>query len=187
MKKITLIAAFLLLFLQFTPKPACSQGQLDPVRLNTWVLNIGIGPGAHYFGNGIGFGPAMKASFEAGMWDLGPGVITLGGETAFSLFNNRYGNDWRESWFNFIVGARGAYHYGWDVEGLDTYAGFPAGIGFCMHSFDDAVGSHGFQPVYPYFGFFFGASWFFNKSIGINGEVGYNATHANIGVVFKLK
>jgi len=28
---------------------------------------------------------------------------------------------------------------------------------------------------------------FFTKNIGINGEFGYNATYANIGVVFKLK
>ena len=89
-------------------------------------MGAGVGPGTHYFGNGIGFGPALKASFEAGMWDLGPGVITLGGEAAFSYFSHHYGNGWNESWANFIFAARGAYHYGWDVEGLDTYGGMLA-------------------------------------------------------------
>ncbi|MCX6279222.1 MAG: hypothetical protein NT004_14165 [Bacteroidetes bacterium] len=187
MKKLIWTAFLITFFTLFTNSSTYSIGPLDPVRLNSMTLNVGVGAGALYFGNGVGFGPAMKVSFEAGMWDLGPGVITLGGETTFSIFNNRYGNDWRESWFNLMIGARGAYHYGWNVEGLDTYAGFPAGMGFCIHSFDDEIGSQGFQAVYPYFGFFFGASYFFNKSIGINGEVGYNSTHANIGVVFKLK
>lgn len=169
------------------PKNSLSHGSLDPVRLGTWVVNVGVGPGAHYFGNGNGFGPALKASFETGMWDLGPGVVTLGGEAAFSFFSHHYGDGWNESWVNFVFGARGAYHYGWDVEGLDTYAGIPLGIGFCVHSWNDNPGYSGSTPVYPFAGFFIGASYFFTKTFGINGEVGYNATYSNIGVVFKLK
>jgi hypothetical protein len=163
-----------------------AEGPLDPVKLNSWVVNIGVGPGTHYFGNGSGFGPAFKGSFEKGMWDLGPGVITLGGEATISFFGQNYGEGWHETWINFIFGARAAWHYGWNVEGLDTYGGIPLGIGFCAHSFDDHPGNSGYTPVFPYAGIFFGASYFFNKSIGINGEVGYNSTNANIGVVFKL-
>jgi hypothetical protein len=164
-----------------------AQGKLDPVKLKSWIIYGGVGPGTHYFGNGAGFGPALKGSFETGMWDLGPGVITLGGEATFSFFSQHFGNGWNESWINFIFGARGAWHYGWDVEGLDTYGGIPLGVGFCAHNWDDHPGSSGFTPVYPYAGIFFGASYFFTKSLGINGEVGYNSTYANIGVVFKLK
>ena len=162
-------------------------GPLDPIKLGTWSLSFGVGPGTHPFGNGIGFGPAEKVAFETALWDMGPGVITLGGEAAFSFFTNRFGDDWKESWSNFMFGARGAYHYGWDVEGLDTYAGLPLGIGFSVNVYDDRPGNHGYTPVYPYLGVFFGASYFFNKSIGINGEVGYNSTYANIGVIIKLK
>jgi hypothetical protein len=187
MKKVTLVIIVFLITVLFTANPAFSKGPLDPVRLNTWVVNAGIGPGAHYFSNGIGFGPAIKASFEAGMWDLGPGVITLGGEVSFSFFSQHYGDGWNETWANFIFGARGAYHYGWDVEGLDTYGGIPLGIGFCGHGWNHDAGHHGYTPVYPYFGVFFGASYFFTKTIGINGEVGYNSTYANIGMVYKLK
>ncbi len=164
-----------------------AKGPLDPVRLKSMVINVGLGPGTHYFGNGVGFGPALKGSFETGMWDLGPGVITLGGEATFSFFSHHYGDNWNESWVNFIFGARGAYHYGWDVEGLDTYGGIPLGIGFCAHAWDDHPGSQGYTPVYPYVGIFFGATYFFNKSMGINGEIGFNSTYTNIGMVFKLK
>ncbi len=164
-----------------------AEGPLDPVRLNSWIVNVGVGPGTNYFGNGNGFGPALKGSFEKGMWDVGPGVITLGGEATFSFFASRYGDGWNETWTNFIFGARGAYHYGWNVEGLDTYGGIPLGMGFSMHTWDDHPGSRGYTPVFPYGGIFFGASFFFNKSVGINGEFGYNSTYANIGMVFKLK
>jgi hypothetical protein len=187
MQKTVKITLLLLLVAVATPKGIFATGPLDPVRLGTWVVNAGIGPGTHYFGNGVGFGPALKGSFEAGLFDLGPGVITLGGEATFSFFSHRYGEDWHESWINFIFGARGAYHYGWDVEGLDTYGGVPLGIGFSANFGDDQNGSLGSMPVFPYVGAFLGASYFFTKSIGINGEVGFNSTYANIGVVFKLK
>jgi len=184
----TVKIALLLVFVGFAmPKILNAKGPLDPVKLGTWVINAGIGPGAHYFGNGSGFGPALKGSFEAGMWDLGPGIVTLGGEATLSFFSNHYGEGWNQSWFNVILGGRAAYHYGWDVEGLDTYGGVPLGIGFCMHSWANHPGYSGYTPVYPYFGVFFGASYFFTKTIGVNGEVGYNSTYANIGMVFKLK
>jgi hypothetical protein len=177
----------MLFFSIFLLNTTFAQGKLDPVRLGTWIVNAGVGPGARYFGNGSGLGTAVKGSFETGMWDLGPGVITLGGEATFSFFSHHYGEGWNESWANVILGARAAWHYGWNVEGLDTYGGLPAGIGFCAHFLDDHPGSAGSTPVYPYFGIFFGASYFFNNTFGINGEVGYNSTHANIGLVYKFK
>jgi hypothetical protein len=158
---------------------------MDPVSLDDWTVSFGVGPGTHVFGNGAGFGPAAKFAFERGMWEVGPGVFTLGGEAAFSFFSNNYGDGWRETWVNFMFGARGAYHYGWNVRGLDTYGGIPIGIGFTAFSHGDHPYSN-YLPVYPYLGVFLGASWFFTRNIGINGEVGYNSTYANIGMVFKL-
>jgi hypothetical protein len=70
---------------------------------------------------------------------------------------------------------------------LDTYGGIPLGIGFSAHTLDNHPGSNGYIPVFPYGGIFFGASYFFTKSFGINGEVGYNSTYANIGIVYKIK
>jgi len=156
------------------------------MKEDTWLLNAGFGAGTPFFGNGTGLGPAAKFSFEKGMWKVGPGVITLGAEATFSYFWYKYGNNWHENWLNFIVGARSAYHYGWDVKGLDTYAGVPLGFGVCMNSHDAGEGYHSSMPFYPYFGIFFGASYFFTPEIGINGEFGYNSTYANIGMVFKL-
>ncbi len=159
---------------------------VNPMMKRTWIIGFGGGPGTPYFGNGLGFGPGFKVFFETGMWELGPGTLTIGGETGFSMFWHHWGTDWNESWANFLVGGRSAYHYGWEVKGLDTYGGIPLGIGFSVHSFDDVAGYKGFTPVYPYFGIFFGATYFFNDLIGVNGEVGYNITYANLGLVFQL-
>ncbi|MDD4602252.1 MAG: hypothetical protein PHF97_00395 [Bacteroidales bacterium] len=159
---------------------------VDPMSKGDWLLNFGFGPGVPVFGNGTGFGPAAKFVVETGIWELGPGVLTLGGEFGFSFFANKFGQDWRETWVNTMFGARSTYHYGWNVRGLDTYGGIPLGIGFCFNTFDDQPGHHNAFPVYPYLGVVFGASYFFTPTLGINGEVGYNSTYANIGLVFKL-
>ena len=34
--------------------------------------------------------------------------------------------------------------------------------------------------------FFFGTSYFFNDVVGINGELGYNFTYAQVGVNFRF-
>ena len=83
-----------------------------------------------------------------------------------------------------MFGARSAYHYGWNVPGLDTYGGLPLGIGFSFVRHGTLYNAY--NPVYPYLGVFVGTSYFFNKIIGINGEFGYNVTYANIGIIVKL-
>lgn len=180
----TLLLLFGLSFL--TQANGQNKGPMDPMSVDDWVINVNLGAGTHPWGNGTGFGPAIKFSFEKGMWQLGPGVVTLGGEATFSFFAHRYGNNSHEAWLNFIFGARSAYHYGWNVRGLDTYGGIPVGIGFSGYTHSDEPGYSNNLPVFPYAGIFFGASYFFTRNLGVNGEFGYNATYANIGVVYRL-
>lgn len=188
MKRINaiLIGALLTGLPFFNTLSAQNKGPMDPMSLDDWTIGLSLGAGTPLWGNGNGFGPAMKFTFEKGMWQLGPGVLTLGGEGTFSFFAHKYGNDYHEAWINFIVGARSAYHYGWNVRGLDTYAGIPMGMGFSLYSHDDYAGYSNYFPVYFYSGIFFGASYFFNKNLGVNGELGYNSTYANIGIIYKL-
>ena len=65
---------------------AQAQAPVNPVSKDAWILNLGIGAGTHPWGNGYGFGPAGKLTFEKGMWKAGPGVITLGGDFGLSFF-----------------------------------------------------------------------------------------------------
>jgi hypothetical protein len=177
-----LIAMSMMIF-----SPAYTQKSDNPMEQGSWIIGFGVGPGTHVFGNGFGFGPGIKIFVENGTWQLGPGVLSLGGDIGFSFFSYKWGLGYHESWVNYMFGARGAYHYGWDVKGLDTYAGIPLGIGFSVHSRDNYVGYKGYQAVFPYLGLFVGTSYFFNDHIGINGELGWNVTYANLGMVFKLR
>jgi hypothetical protein len=162
------------------PDPVMDEGSM--------TIGVGAGPGTDYWGNGwSGFGPGIKVFFEAGMWKLGPGVLTLGGEYGFSYFTNNAYDGYKWHLTNMMFGARSAYHYGFDVPGLDCYAGMPLGFGFAMYNYDNYLGKANSTSVFPYVGIFFGTSYFFTDVIGINGEVGYNVTYANIGMIFKLK
>jgi hypothetical protein len=168
-----------------------SSAPVDPMDQGSWVASVGIGPGTHIFSNGVGFGPGIKLFAENGTFQLGPGVLSLGGEFGLSFFSYKYFENYKASWVNIMFGARSAYHYGWKVPGLDTYGGLPLGIGFSIyhytHYYRDLYVPRGYSAVYPYFGVFVGASYFFNKIIGLNGELGYNVTYANIGVILKVR
>ncbi len=173
------------------PEASAGGGPTDPISKGTWTINIGVGPATHWWGNGYGFGPGFKFGFENGVAKLGPGTLTVGGELGLSFFAYTYYADYRESWVNFIMSAKVAYHYGFDVKGLDVYGGVPLGFGFTAYT-DHYTNelyhyNHGYSAAYPYFGIFFGASYFFGKVVGINGEFGYNITYANLGVVFRVK
>ena len=185
--KVMLISMGLMTVVQVYSQKSAPENPMDQ---GSWIISVDAGPGTHMFGNGYGFGPGFKIFFENGTWQFGPGVLSMGGEVGFSFFSYHWYIGkfrYRESWFNYMFGARSAYHYGWNVKGLDTYAGIPLGIGFSSHTFDNYVGYRGYSGIYPYLGLFIGSSYFFNQHIGINGEFGFNVTYANLGVIFKLK
>jgi hypothetical protein len=172
-------------------------GPVDPMSKDSWLLSFGIGPGVRYYsGYSTGFGPGFQVAFEKGMWQLGPGVLTLGAEFGVSYFWYTYrvnGVDvYKYSWFSAIPAARCAYHYGWKVKGLDTYGGVATGIRFLAFSDNYYNGNDVYYSYSPgsisfFPGVYVGASYFFNDKIGINGELGYNINLAQIGMIFKLK
>ena len=184
---------------------AQGSGPRDPMNTGTWMINFGVGPGINYYsGYHSGFGPGFQVSAEVGMWQLGPGVLTIGGEVGVSYFSYKYSGyyyknvyydetAYRYSWVSFVPAARSSYHYGWKVKGLDTYGGVSTGIRILSftkkyYGYYAEVPDVSYNPgsVSFFFGTYVGASYFFNKVIGINGEVGYNINYAQIGMVFKL-
>ena len=192
MKFKMLLTSFFVLFLLLGFQVSAQKSvPRDPMNVNTWLINFGIGPGINYYsGYSAGFGPGFQVSFEKGMWQLGPGVLTLGAEVGTSYFSYKYFGYYRYSWLSFITAARCAYHYGWKVKGLDTYGGVSTGLRFLISSrkYYDNYGDKGYNPgaVSFFFGTFVGASYFFNNVLGVNGEFGYNINYAQIGLVFKL-
>lgn len=176
----------LCMFLSVIAHAQPSSRPVDPVSEGDWVLSLGIGPSAY----GYGSGPGFQIAVEKGMWQLGPGVLTLGGELGFSFTRTYHKDFYKYTYFTMIMAARSAYHYGWNVRGLDTYGGLTLGFRFTGYNetyyngyYEDYGGPARFGP---HFGAFVGASYFFSPKVGLNGEFGYNINFAQIGVIFKL-
>src|SRR5690606_3318898 len=105
------------------------KGPVTPVRVGSVTLNMGAGPAGNYRDNYYRGPFGAKAAVEWGLWQAGPGAITLGAQTG-GTFSSGGGprNGFRGR--TIMIGARSAWHYGWNVKGLDTYAGFSTGMGF---------------------------------------------------------
>jgi hypothetical protein len=196
MKKINILGIVLvsLCFSQYafsqSKKTTGLKGETTPMQIGSVFLNLGIGVGADYKGDNYGTGFGFKASAEFGLWQAGPGVVTLGPEIggSFSSSSNYYNNGNNNGSYNsntFVVAGRSAWHYGWDVPGLDTYGGVSAGIGFHHYGYD--YNDYSNNSVIPAFGVFVGGSYFISPTFGFNAEAGYDITNFQVGVVFKLK
>jgi hypothetical protein len=157
-------------------------GEVTPVKVGSTILNLGIGVGADYRGDSYGTGFGFKAAAEFGLWQAGPGVITLGPEIGGSFSSGGYHDFDNYRSHTFVVAGRAAWHYGWQVPGLDTYGGLSAGLGFHHWGYTD----HYDNSVIPAFGGFVGASYFISPQFGFNAEAGYDITNFQVGVVFKL-
>jgi hypothetical protein len=173
----------------FSGSSFSGNGPVDPAGPGNGILGFGFGPGIPLYG-GSGFGPAILVHYDHNIWQAGPGTVSLGGQIGTSFFTHHYVHqevNYKYSWTNLGIVFRAAYHYGWKVPGLDTYAGFGAGTYYSMYNdggySDSGKGSSqiGFLPTA-----FFGGSYFFNDVVGVNAELGYNFAYASIGLNFRL-
>ena len=167
-------------------------GDGNTFEVGTMTVNIGAGLGRSGYGTvgvyggglygGYGTGIGLKAAIERGMWQLGPGVLSLGLEAggSFSSTSGYKSNI-------IIVSPRSAYHFGWNVDNLDTYAGVSIGPGFRSYNFSDVNNSNYTKHdvvVSP--GIFVGGSYYFSPNIGVNVEAGYDITEIQGGIIFKF-
>ncbi len=153
-------------------------------RLGTNAVNLGIGFGTSLSGMGSGR-PAISGSFERGLWEAGPGVISLGAYVGNTGYTYKSGGE-KYSWNYTIVGARGAYHYNGftSVPQLDPYGGAMIGYNIVSYSGSDAYsGSYGSGVG---FSLFVGSRWFFTDNIAAFAELGYGVSYLNLGVAFKF-
>ena len=176
-KQISITTAFFFLFLLSVPR-AHAQQPVNPLQVEDWVFNAGIGLGQIYdVSANLPAGFAFKVALQRGMWELGPGVVALGLETGM-VFNSTT-NGYTNRFTKFNIAPRAGWHYGWDAPGLDTYAGMAMGIGFLSETdVDTKLRFHG--SVYV------GGSYFFNEHFGVNLEVGYGTTFTQFGVAYKF-
>jgi hypothetical protein len=163
-----------------------ANGVVTPMEVGSIFLNLGVGVGADYKGESYGTPFGFKASAEYGLWDAGPGVITLGPEIG-GTFSSGTNSGFTTKSNTFVTAGRAAWHYGWQVPNLDTYGGFSAGLGFHSYTYDDGNYNTSNNTVIPAFGAFAGASYFITPTFGFNAEFGFDITNFQVGVVFKLQ
>jgi len=192
MKKLHVIPGILaIIALTIISNSAHAQKSNNIMEEGTITVNVGVGVGrssfgsygnysSSYYGYGTGFG--TKAAIERGMWELGPGVLTLGLEAGGSFSKS---GSYKSSII--IVAARSAYHFGWNVAKLDTYGGVSLGPGFRSRDYYNGNNNYATKHdavITP--GIFVGGSYFFSPKIGVNVEAGYDITLIQGGLVFKL-
>lgn len=170
----------------FTTEAQSKKNMITPFRKGTTTFNLGVGVGSNYK-NDYNSAFGTKAALEMGIWPAGPGVISLGVEAGLTTSNNSrryYRDDFNAR--TFIAAGRTAWHYGWKVPGLDTYAGVSAGIGFYHYDYY-YNNRYNYNDVFPAFGGFVGASYFFTPGFGVNAEAGFDITAIQGGLIFKIK
>lgn len=159
-------------------------GNANSFEKGSVTFNAGFGVGNEYNSDYYNSALGTKAAIEAGLWNAGPGVISLGGEVGASFSNGGYYDNYRTR--TFIIAGRSAWHNGWNVRGLDTYAGLSAGVGFHNYKYDNK-GAVTQSEVIPVFGGFIGASYFITPAFGFNIEAGYDITQVQGGIILKIK
>ena len=191
MKRLHLLGVLAIGALTAISSGAHAQKSNNIMEVGTTTVNIGVGVGRSSFGNygaynsgyyGYGTGFGTKAAIERGMWQLGPGVLTLGLEAGAAFSSASY-NSYKSNII--IVAARSAYHFGWNVPNLDTYGGVSLGPGFRSYDYyNNNKNTKHDVVIAP--GIFVGGSYFFSPNIGVNVEAGYDITMIQGGLVFKL-
>lgn len=168
----------------------------NPFSKGDKAVNLGIGIGSYYGGDGYSSGiPPISISYEQGVVDGllgGKASIGVGGYLAYTS------NKWETSWANYtygykysyyILGARGVFHYQF-IDKLDTYTGLMLGYNVVSSKyFGDDLGA--FTPDASSasgFGFsaFIGARYQFTPKFTAFAEIGYGISALQLGISMKL-
>jgi hypothetical protein len=161
-----------------------SHPSINPIQVGSITVNAGVGVGVPFNGSiGVPFG--AKASINLGVVQLGSGVITLG-LSAGGSFSHGSTDGVAESANSVAILARGAWHYGWEVPGLDLYGGLSSGVAVHRFHYGDPVDRNS-SSANLLAGIFVGASYFVIPAFGFNAELGDDITILQLGIVVKIQ
>lgn len=99
------------------------------------------------------------------------------------------------TWPVFSVGAKAAYHFDWELRGLDTYAALTLGANFMGANTEYSEDAYGDSPkpsagdakTFFLFGLEFGIRFFFTSNFGVFIEEGFNTfSYLRSGFVLKF-
>lgn len=164
----------------------------------TNVISAGIGLGSS-LASGFTYGsqsPGFSVAYDRGIWEAGPGVISLGGYLGFKSFKYGYvdnsGFAFSDKWSYTIFGVRGAYHFtGINVDNLDLYAGVMIAYDNLNFTYSDNAGTSYSANAGSYnsglgVSIFGGARYYFAGNLAVFGELGYGVSILGLGLSYKF-
>ena len=119
---------------------------------------------------------------------IGPGVISVGGLLGYKSDSYIWA-DYKATWTNFYVAARGAYHYNFTNDPkLDTYAGvsLAARIEKYATNFSGNLPDSSYGNTTLEAGIFLGGRYLLTDKIGAFAELGYDMSYLKIGLTTKF-
>jgi hypothetical protein len=151
------------------------------------VLNFGVGFGNYVQSDYQSTLPALSASFEAGVADLGKATIGVGAFVGYSNYKeNNYDSDDYWTFNKFVIGARGNLHYP-IANKLDTYGSLMLGLKNESYSWQGsgspANGNGGTQFA---IGLYIGSRYYFTDKFAAMAELGLGIDIFHFGVALKL-
>ncbi len=148
------------------------------------LLNIGVGLGGGVAPSGAKGIPPVGLSFEIGATDK----MSFGAYAGYSSAKqNIWGNIDAEYQY-IIVGARGSYHFDFNVDKLDPYVGALLGYNIASSEITGGNMPAGYEASAG--GFVWaghaGARYMFKPKFGVFAELGYGISYLTAGLAFKL-
>lgn len=180
----------LLLLLVLFSAATTVYGQAFKKGTNVIALGIGLGSSLGYSYGSIS--PAFSAQYEKGLWEVGPGVISLGGYVGF--ISQKYtAANYKQKWNYTIIGVRSAYHYTGFTSGklanLDLYAGVMASYHITSYSYNYYGTGSRASESYPSAldaNIYVGGRYYFTNNIAAFAEAGYGISYLTLGLAFKF-
>ncbi|GGE98817.1 hypothetical protein GCM10011383_07050 [Hymenobacter cavernae] len=161
------------------------------------AVNVGLGllganHGYDVFGS-VSQSPALSVSYERGITDsFGPGTLSVGGLLGYKHYYYDFPKtDYRASWTDVLLMARGSYHYNLtDNPQIDTYAGLTLGVRLNTYSNSNANSVardvYNDQGLHLATGIFLGGRYFVTNNLGVFAEAGYDMTYLKFGLTAKF-
>ena len=172
---------------------AIGAGAQSTYGVGTNVVSAGIGLGSSLITGSYGSStPGLSVQYERGMWEAGPGVISLGGYLGYKGY--KYSDDYASWKWNYtIIGVRGAWHYTeLNVDNLDLYGGLMLAYNHVSASYtvhdpnNPTVGGDGGHGSDVGLTAFVGGRYTISEPIAVFAELGYGVAYLNLGVAVKF-
>jgi hypothetical protein len=178
---------------------ASNSAKAQAFAQGTTHVNVGFGLGGYL--SYASFGdfrstPTLFLAVDHGvMDDLGPGSLGIGGFLAYKAASydyNVFGYNETGKWTDFVIGARGTYHYYIDNEQIDLYAGLSLGLVIESYDYTSTYAGgidddfYDYNDNFVYYAFSVGGKYMFTENLGAFAELGYDIAWLKLGVTLGL-